>query len=236
MPAAKRPPASKGAPKVKVVTVARFEQAMLLIEELVEENTDLFIGKMQSFRERHRNGTDRKLTPDEAAQVAAALSMAVDEETRDAVALAEQVQASELRAYDHPSQQEVLLAAGVSTAPAFIQAALRVVGLMELSEDEFEQAYDADTLDEAVEAKVVELRRLDLEDARKLASQTFALLADKSGAGSGEGVRSLITAIWRALNQAAEATTPSESWGLSSLTGSPELTDGADATSSTPPQ
>lgn len=236
MPAAKRPPAKKGAPKVKVVTVARFEQAMLLMERLVDENTDLFIGKMHSFRERHRDGTDRKLTPEEAAQVAAALSMAVEEEDRDAVTLAAKVQASELRAYDQPSQQEVLLAAGVSTAPAFIQAALRVVALMELPEEQFEAAYDGGTLDDAVEAKMVELRRLDLEEARGLASDTFTLLAAKSGAGSGEGVRSLVTAIWRALNQAAEATTPSEGWGLSSLTGSPEPTDGAAATSSIAPQ
>lgn len=234
MPAAKRPPA-KGA-KVKVVTVARFEQAMQLLERLMDENTDLFISKMQQFRERHREGTDRQLSPDEAAQVAAALSMAVDEEERDAVALAESVQGSGLRAYDQPSQQEVLLAAGVSTAPAFIGAALRLVALMELPEDVFEEAYDAGTLDEAIAEHVKELRRLDLEEARTRAKDALELLAAKSGAGSGEGVRSLVAAIWRALTQAAETTTPSEGWGLSSLTGSLEPTDGAAATSSTAPQ
>ena len=233
MPAAKRPPA-KGAQKVnKVITVARFEQAMLLLEQLVDENTDLFIGKMQQFRERHREGTDRKLTADEAAQVAAALSMAVDEEERDAVALAESVQGSSLRAYDQPGQQEVLLAAGVSTAPAFIGAALRIVALIELPEDVFEQAYEADDIPAAIEEKAKELRRLDLEEARDRAKDAFELLAAKSGAGSGEAVRSLAAAIWRALTQAAEATTPSESWGLSSLTGSQEPTDGDAGTSST---
>lgn len=239
MAAAKRPPtkgaAGRGKKPAGVVTVARFEQAMLLLEQLVDENTDLFIGKMHSFREKHRDGTDRPLTAEEAAQVAAALSAAITEEDRDSVALAESVQKSELRAYDQPSGREVLLAAGVSTAPAFVNAALRMVALLELPEPEFETAYDAGTVDEAVEAKCVELRKLDLEEARTRASDALDLLAQKSGAGSGEGVRSLIAAVWRALNMAAEATTPSEGSGLSSLMGSLEPTGGADETSFTEP-
>jgi hypothetical protein len=239
MAAAKRPPSSGAGSRKKpatVVTVARFEQAMLLLEQLVDENTDLFIGKMQSFRDKHRDGTDRPLTAEEAAQVAAALSAAIEEEDRDSVALAESVQKSELRAYDQPSSREVLLAAGVSTAPAFVNAALRMVALLELPETEFEAAYDAGTVEEAVDAKCVELRKLDLEEARTRASDALDLLAQKSGAGSGEGVRSLIAAVWRALNMAAEATTPSEGSGLSSLMGSLEPMGGADATSFTEPR
>jgi hypothetical protein len=231
MPAAKRPPA-KGA--ARTLTVARFEQAMILLEQLVDENTDLFIGKMHSFREKHREGTDRKLNAEEAAQVAAALSAAIEEESRDAVQLAEQVQASGLRAYDQPSSQEVLMAAGVATAPAFIGAALRLVALLEIPEGDFEQAYDDGSLDELVGEKAGELRKLDLEDARKLTAEKLDLLASKSGAGSGEGLRSLVTAVWRALTIAAVATTPSEGSGLSSLTGSLEAMGGADETSSTP--
>lgn len=230
MPAAKRPPA-KGA--ARTLTVARFEQAMVLLEQLVDENTDLFIGKMHSFREKHREGTDRKLNAEEAAQVAAALSAAIDEESRDAVELAEQVQASGLRAYDQPSGQEVLMAAGVATAPAFITAALRLVALLEIPEADFERAYDDGTLEEVIEEKAAELRKLDLEDARKLTADKLDLLASKSGAGSGEGLRSLVTAVWRALTIAAVATTPSEGSGLSSLTGSLEAMGGADETSST---
>lgn len=236
MPAAKRPPSKTGAAGNKpaqVLTVARFEQAMLLLEQLVDENTDLFIGKMQQFRDKHRDGTDRRLNAEEAAQVAAALSAAIDEEDRDSVALAESVQKSELRAYDQPSQQEVLLAAGVSTAPAFINAAVRLVALLELPEKEFEAAYEAGTIDDAVEDGARGLRQLDLEDARKRAAAALDLLASKSGAGSGEGVRSLVAAVWRALNMAAEATTPSEGSGLSSLMGSLEPTDGLAGTSST---
>lgn len=234
MPAAKRPPSKPGAAgKKPVLTVARFEQAMVLLEQLVDENTDLFIGKMQQFRDKHRDGTDRRLNAEEAAQVAAALSAAIDEEDRDSVALAESVQKSELRAYDQPSQQEVLLAAGVSTAPAFINAAVRLVALLELPEAEFEEAYESGSIDEAVEVAARDLRQLDLEDARKRAASALDLLASKSGAGSGEGVRSLVAAVWRALTMAAEATTPSEGSGLSSLMGSLEPTDGPAETSFT---
>jgi len=229
MAAAKRPPATKGAQVNKVVTVARFEQAMLLLEELVDENTDLFIGKMQSYKAKHRDGTDRPLTAEEAAQVAAALSAAIEE---DAVQLAERVQGSELRAYDQPGNREVLLSAGVSTAPAFINAALRLVALMELPQAKFEAAYDGEALTAAIDESVKELKQLDLEVARKRASAALDLLASKSGAGGGKGLSSLIQVVWRALNQAAEAAAPTvESLALSSLTASPEATDGIDTPS-----
>lgn len=209
---------------------------MMLLERIVDENVDLFIGKMHDFREKHRDGTDRKLTAEEAAQVAAALSFAIDEENRDAVALAEHVQTSGLRAYDNPSGQEVLMAAGVATAPAFINAAVRLVALMELDEEEFEAAYDSGTVDEAVEEKAKELRKLDLEDARKLTTENLDLLAQKSGAGSGEGLRSLVAAVMRAITMAAEATTPTMESVSSSLTGSLEPMDGPEETSSTESQ
>jgi hypothetical protein len=230
MTAAKRPPAAKrGAATNQVITVARFEQAMLLLEELVDENTDLFIGKMQAFKEKHRAGTDRPLSAEEAAQVAAALSAAIEEDEADAVSLAERVQSSGLRAYDQPNGREVLLSAGVSTAPAFINAALRLVALIEVPQAEFEAAYDSDSLDEAIAERVKALRQLDLEVARKRAAAALDLLAEKSGAGGGKGLSSLIQVVWRALNQAAETATPSpESLASSALMGSLEPTVGAE--------
>ena len=59
------------------VTVARFQEATRLIEVLVDENTDLFIDRMASYRERARAGSARRLTPAEAAQVAAAIGGAM---------------------------------------------------------------------------------------------------------------------------------------------------------------
>jgi hypothetical protein len=223
--------ASKAGAQNTKITVARFESAMLLLEELVAENTDLFIGKIHEYREKHRAGTDRALSPEEAAQVAAALSVAMTE-GRDPVQVAADVQASDLRAYDQPGQTEILVAAGVSTAPAFIKAALRLVALLELPEDEFEAAYDAETLPAAIDGGVKELRKLDLAEARIRAKGALELLAEKSGAESGEGLRSLVQVVWRALNQAVQMG-PGESSALSSLTGWDAPTDGAEETAFT---
>ena len=223
--------ASKAGAQNTKITVARFESAMELLEGLVAENTDLFIGKIHEYREKHRAGTDRALSPEEAAQVAAALSVAMTE-GRDPVKVAAEVQASDLRAYDQPGQTEILVAAGVSTAPAFIKAALRLVALLELPEDEFEAAYDAESLPAAIDGGVKELRKLDLAEARERAKSALELLAEKSGAESGEGLRSLVQVVWRALNQAVQMS-PGESLGLSSLTGLDEPTVGADETFST---
>jgi hypothetical protein len=220
--------ASKAGAQNTKITVARFESAMLLLEELVAENTDLFIGKIHEYREKHRAGTDRALSPEEAAQVAAALSVAMTE-GRDPVQVAADVQASDLRAYDQPGQTEILVAAGVSTAPAFIKAALRLVALLELPEDEFEAAYDAETLPAAIDGGVKELRKLDLAEARIRAKGALELLAEKSGAESGEGLRSLVQVVWRALNQAVQMG-PGESSALSSLTGWDAPTVGAEET------
>ena len=223
--------ASKAGAQNTKITVARFESAMILLEELVAENTDLFIGKIHEYREKHRAGTDRALSPEEAAQVAAALSVAMTD-GRDPVKVAAEVQASDLRAYDQPGQTEILVAAGVSTAPAFIKAALRLVALLELPEDEFEAAYDAETLPAAIDGGVKELRKLDLAEARTRAKGALELLAEKSGAESPEGLRSLVQVVWRALNQAVQMS-PGESSGLSSLTGWDAPLDGAEERSFT---
>ncbi len=219
-----------GGERLPVVTVARFEAASKLIEQLVEENTDLFVGKMHTYRERSRAGSSRALSAAEAAQVAAGL--ATDLEPGERVKLAEDVQASELRAVDEPSPQEVLLAAGLSTAPAFLDAALRFVALIELPADTFAEAYDAGELDEALAPAIAALRELPLEDARARAAAALDHLGSKAGVASGEGVRLLITAMWQALQQAANQMAPSLSSGLSSLTGSLEPTDGPSETSS----
>ena len=130
MSTAKKATGSEGLP---VVTVARFEAASRLIEQLVDENTDMFVGRMHAYRERSRAGSSRALSAIEAAQVAAGL--ASDLEAAERVPLAESVQSGGLRSVDEPAAMEVLLAAGVSTAPAFLDAAKRVVALLELPED-----------------------------------------------------------------------------------------------------
>lgn len=214
------------------LTVARFEQATLLMERLVDENTDVFVGRMHAYRERQRAATSRKLTPDEAASVAAGLAASLSDDA-DLVGVAEDVQAGGLRAVDEPGAHEVLLAAGVATAPAFLNAALRLVALIELPADTFEAAYEDDTLDDAIAAHVSTLRALDLDEARARAVSALDYLSVKAGAGSGEGLRLLARVVWQALNQAAEQMTPMIASGLSSLTDSQPPTDGPVSTSST---
>lgn len=220
-----------GGDGLPVVTVARFEAASRLIEQLVDKNTDLFVGKMHAYRERSRAGSSRALSAAEAAQVAAGLATDLDAVER--VSVAESVQASGLRAVDEPAPMEVLLAAGVSTAPAFIDAAKRVVALLELPDDVFREAYDAQTLDDATAQAVADLAHLPLPEARDRARAAFAHLAEQAGDASGEGVRLLIRTVWQALQQAADQMAPTLSSGLSSLTDSPEPTDGPSETSST---
>lgn len=228
MPGTKKATGGEGLP---VVTVARFEAASRLIEQLVDENTDLFIGRMHAYRERSRAGSSRALSATEAAQVAAGL--ATDLEASERVSVAESVQASGLRAVDEPQPMEVLLAAGVSTAPAFIDAAKRVVALLELPEDTFREAYDGGALEAATAGAVADLAHLPLPEARERARAAFAHLASQAGDASGEGVRLLIRTVWQAFQQAADQMAPSLSSGLSSLTGSPAPTDGPSETFST---
>lgn len=216
------------------LTVARFEQCTLLMERLVDENTDVFVGRMQAYRERQRAATNRRLTPDEAASVAAGLAASLTDDA-DLVGVAEDVQSGELRAVDEPSSHEVLLAAGVATAPAFLNAALRLVALIELPADIFEAAYEDETLDTAIELHVKDLRALDLDEARARAVSALDYLSQKAGAGSGEGLRLLARVVWQALNQAAEQMTPQIRSGLSSLTDSQPPTDGTPERSSTEP-
>lgn len=219
-----------GGERLPVVTVARFKAAMQLMERIVDQNTDLFIGKQRAYRERAREGTTRKLSAADAASVAAGLAAATDE---DPVDLAVRVQESDLRASDDPQPMEVLLAAGLSTAPALLEATQRLVALLELPQDVFEEAYDTNTVDEAIEKPARELERLDLTEGRERANAAFHHLAREANAPSGEVLRLLAQAVWQAFNQAAEKMALDMSSGLSSLTGSLEPTDGASETSST---
>lgn len=218
--------------KLPPLTVARFEQCALLMERLIDENTDVFTARMVAYRDRQRAAGARRLTADEAASVAAGLAAGLGAEA-DLVQVAEDVQAGELRAVDEPQPLEVLVAAGVATAPAFLGAALRLVALLELPAGVFEDAYEAGTLDAAIEDHAKELRALDLEEARARAACALDHLSVKAGAGPGEGMRLLARTVWQALQQAAEGMAPTVTSGLSSLTGSPPPTDGQTSTSFT---
>lgn len=213
------------------VSLARFKEASRLIERLADEKRDVFLDRMQDYRDAHADRTRRELSAAEAAQIAAA--MMSDE---DPVSLAERVQESKLRAIDPPDAAEVLLVAGASTAPEFLDAAARFVALMELPSDVFEAARESgpDALDGALTDAVAALDDLPMEQVRARATQAFAAFAREAGAGDdpGEAVRLL----WRLIGQALQEAAGMLSTGNSSrLTGSPPSTGGPVEASSTTP-
>jgi hypothetical protein len=214
------------------ITVARFDEATRLVERLIEEKQDVFAAAGQRFAETHREATSRRLTALEAAQLAAITL----NDGQDATAAAEAYQASELRAYDAPQPHEVLAAAGVATAPAFIDVAKRFTALIELPADVFRDAREDGRLDEAIDAYVLEvLDELDMDDARPRARAALEHYSKAAGAQSaGEAWGLLTRAVGQAFNQAMTTIGPTlQGSGSSSLTGSPPSTDGPDETSST---
>lgn len=228
---AARKPAAPRAPRAPVlppVTVARFEEAMRLLEQVVDEQTDVFIARGQAYREKHRDGTSRPLSAEEAGSIAAGLAVAHGEPP---IAFAEQLQASDLRAHEQPEPVEVLLAAGVATAPAFTTAVLRLVALVEMPAIEFRAHVDDGTLSDALDAACEELRWVDLaEEGLGRAHAAFEHFARAAGVEPGKAVGLVSRAVWQALNQAMSSLGVSAS---SSSTGLPASTDGAELTFST---
>jgi hypothetical protein len=184
------------------VTVARLEEVGVLIERIVTINQSLFIERAQDYREQHRAGTSRSLSPTEAAQVAAVLADAKP------LTAAEQAQGSELRAYDEPSGPEILLAAGIAVAPAFIKATRQVVALVEMPAAEFKRLRELDRreggteLADAIDEAAVPLGDLTLEEGRERASRAFAHYAAAAGFDPGEALGLPVQAVWQALKGA----------------------------------
>lgn len=217
--------AQAGRPALPPVTVYKLEHAAKLLERMAREKTAIFADAAQSYAQEHRGRSSRGLTPTEAAQVAAALLVETDD---DRVAAAERVQQSGLRAVDEPSRAEVLLAAGVATAPAFLDVVLQLVALIEMSDHDLEDAAESGTLDESLLALVKPLKKLPLVDARARAGAALAHVSEAAGQSSGEAWGLIVRTIGSALTDAIRPLST-----LSSLTGSLAPTGGDDETSST---
>lgn len=232
MPTPKKP-AARRAPRVSLpaVTVARFEEALKLVEQLVDEQTDIFVAKGHDYRQRHREGTERRLTAGEASLIASAMASG---DGLPPVTLAVAVQESELRAYDEPDPMEILLRAGVATAPAFMTTVQRFVALIEMPADAFKDARESDALDDALDELVKAMAYEDLDGekgARERAQRAWEHFANASGAGPGKALSLLPRILWQAIEQASSSLGFQR--GPSSLTGSPPSTAGLAETSST---
>lgn len=219
------------------MTVARVKEASILIERLVEEKTDVFLRHAQDYKAKHRAASSRQLTPQEAAQIAAAMVEVIAEEgdpVGDRIAAAERAQDSKLRAYDEPGQREVLLRAGVATAPEAIDAALRLVALVELDADEFRDAREGDYLDDVVKDAAKELEELEAGEARERATAALEHFATATGRSKGEAWGLLVRVVVQALAQAVQMTS-SETSTTEPSTSSLVDTTGLDETFSTQP-
>lgn len=185
-------------PALPPVTGARFDEAMALVERLVQENASMFIARGQDYREQHRDGTSRPLNAVEVAQIAAGLGT-------DLQTASEQIAAAGLEHHDEPEPREVLLAAGIGTAPAFMRAVLSVVALIELPADEFRDARKAGTIAETISAIVEELLdEHELAELRARASGAMEHLAAASGVEPGKAWATIGQSVWKALELATD--------------------------------
>lgn len=217
-------------PPLAPLSVAHFEQALQLIEALVDEETDVFVAAGHRYRERHRQGTERRLTAQEAAQIAGAMA---DAAGLPPITVAVAVQESDLRGYDEPDAKEVLMASGAATAPAFMRTVKRFVALVEMPVSELEEASEAGRLDDAIDKAVKGMTYMPLTEARERAQRAFDHFATEAASSSGKVLALLARGWWTAAQQAM--TSMGYKSEPSSLTGSPPDITGPGETSSTAP-
>jgi hypothetical protein len=223
--AGSRKGAGRSSSTLPPVTVAKLEETAYLLERIVEVNQSVFVAKGQSYKDTHRAGSSRPLSPAEAAEVALAL------DSEDKIAAAEQVQSSTLRAYDEPEAREVLFAAGLGVAAAFVQAIREAVALIEMPKATFEAACTEETLQDAIGAAAAELRNLEIGELRTRAGAAFAHYARSAGFEPGEALGLPVQAVWQALSGAIDSLTSGAA--SSQLIDSAASTAGTETTSST---
>lgn len=214
-------------PCLPPVGIARFTEATRLIETLIEENTDVFLASAARYRARHARASEsaaRMLTHVEAAAVAAEFAARMEGISNPAQFAAE-IQQSELRAIDPPQQQELLLAAGLGTASAFLDAALTFVALIEMPKPRFDENLMNGTLRTALEDDLAGIRAEDqpVAEVRARAMAAFEHFATAGGEDPGKAWALIKGTILQALTTAMISQEPS---GLSLSTDSPTSTDG----------
>jgi hypothetical protein len=221
-----RRPTRPARPQLPEVTVGKLDEAMLLIDRLVEEHTGTLIEHGQRYRQTYRDGTSRPLTAVEVAQIAAGLGTSL----KDA---GDQIDQAGLTNHDEPDSMEVLLAAAVGAAPALTDTLKRLTALIEMTDDAFEQACESNALDQALDDAVDGWRRLLVSDLRERAGAALEHFATAAGFSSGKGMAVVGQVIWQTMWQAMSQLNALS--GSSPSTASQAPTDGPGETSSTAP-
>lgn len=220
-----------GSRKLPAVTVARFEQALLLVDRIYEANVDSTLRRLQDYRDRHREVTQRPLTAEEAVRWAAVARDILKDEA-GGMSPAD-LQQSGLFEYDQPGPPELLVAAGLATGTALLDACRQFVALIEMDSDVFRAAYDEDRVPEQVDDAARELAHIDLQEAKARTTAALTHFAAFQDGEPGEVLRSLIQTVTGALEQAVIRTMSETTLPDGSATGSAESTGGAAVKSST---
>lgn len=213
------------------VSVAKFKEGLALLEQMVTENRRAFIEHGQEYREAHRDATLRPLNAEEAASLAAGFP----NDPRSPEELAAAFHDGDLRAYDEPMPLEVLAHAGAQLAPALMLAGQRLTVLMEMNDEEFEEARESGNLLYALDERVVELDKGGLRQARERAQAALEHLTGEMGVEQGKVLGLLMGSVWRAFSEAIQTLIPRDQWTSSSSTASLASTDGTGERSSTEP-
>lgn len=219
-----------------VVTVARFEQALRLIDRVYEANVDSTLRRLQDYRDRHREVSQRPLTAEEAVRWAAVARDILQQQAEQEGAAGwepSDLQQSGLFEYDQPQPPELLVAAGLATGTALLDACRQFVALIEMPADRFREAYDSDVVAEAVDQDAQALAHVDLKEAKQRTSAALAHFAAFQDGEPGEVMRSLIQTVTGALEQAVVRTIRETSSPQGSATASAESTGGPAVKSST---
>lgn len=213
---------------IPVIGVARFNECLLLIERLLEQSTDTFLSAQARYADKHALATTRGLDAGEAVQLVTVLGDAMSNPQQFADASLK-MQQDGPRVTQRPAQMEMLLAAGLATAPQFFTACLRLVALIEMPKDVFRQAREDGELAAALETAHAKLldddESMDVTRARVIVA--LGAFAEAGGRPPGEGVRLLGQTIWQAIQQAMLLTGSEESWSRSIVS--------ADSTEDGPP-
>lgn len=207
------------------ITLARFTHVAELLEQLLAEKTSVFAGHANRYRREYRARSERPLTAAETGQIASAMSASLEDS--DPAAALKAVNQEGLTVSDDPSPTEVLIAAGIATAPAFIDSVKRLAALVEMPADKFEAAREAGSLDVAIVEGVKAWDQLDIQEARERAKAVL----EHVSVGIGGDPKALTGQIGRMLLQAV--TQAAGNMSFTSLINSAFDTDGPDETSST---
>jgi hypothetical protein len=213
-------------PTLPAISVAKFREALLQLDQVVDANAQTFIEHGQRYREQHREATARPLSAVEVAEIAAGFNVELAEAK-------EQIDAAGLTTTDEPEPQEILLAAGVSTTPALFDAALRLAALLEMPNAEFAEAHAADELDERLDERVAAYDQEDLVVLRERVGRAWEHLSLAMGHTPGKAWGLIAKTMWKAVSQGMSQLAATASSMQS--TGSPPPTAGPDTTSSTAP-